>query len=418
MSKQHSNNKQNKPEIKTNQSYALYIKNELYAGSKKLPDDIEKTEPLAFLDYEAELKLKFNCLKSFLTDYNIMTVPEKIIKSPLPRYYRTTSKRKVHESRDKFYFLFADESYPTRPDLFRQSLLEPDAHKKIFEFLCSMFNSAGFTFLARTMNFIIVRGSYTEFSVIFNISKINADVVNKLKQVSEKLRQTGVNIVSVFTYYDPTKSEYYFESERPEKEVTFKKFFGSENLFLKLNEKKFSYHPTSFSQINESIIPLFVEKAGQLIEPHNDEHFYDLYCGYGLFACSFAGMYKETIGIEAAGESVNSAATNAKYLAKNSKIRFIAKRITEESLEKCLPLKIRENEVFLLDPPRNGTEKGVINVIAERNPAKVLHIFCNVDEIPKGVGEWEKCGYKLISLSPLDLFPGSPNLEVMALFRK
>jgi tRNA/tmRNA/rRNA uracil-C5-methylase (TrmA/RlmC/RlmD family) len=399
-------------------SYADEIKMLFSEAAKKIILNAEKTEPLAFLDYNEEIKIKYSALLKYLKENGVDTKPEAVIKSPLPRNYRTTSKRKIFESKGKFYFLFAEESYPTRSDLFRPSLLEPAEHKKIFEFLCDMFNQPGFTFLARAMNYIIIRGSYTEFSVTFNINKINADVIKKLKTVSEKLKQTGINIISAFTYYDPTRSEYYFESERPEKEVTFKKFFGPETLFLKYGAKKFSYHPTSFSQINESIIPLFIEKAESLLQPAGDQSFYDLYCGYGLFACSYAAKYRDTLGVEAAGESIKSAVVNAKYIVPKARTRFLVKKITEESLEQCLPGNVKENEVFLLDPPRNGTESGVIKVIAERNPLKVVHIFCSVDEIPRGIAEWKKYGYRLNSLSPMDLFPGSPNLEVLALLTK
>jgi tRNA/tmRNA/rRNA uracil-C5-methylase (TrmA/RlmC/RlmD family) len=399
-------------------SYADEIKLHFNEAAKKILKNVEKTEPLAFLDYNEEIKIKYDSLLKYLKENKINIKPDPIIKSPLPRNYRTTSKRRVLESRGKFYFLFAEESYPTKTDLFRPSLLEPVEHKKIFEYLCAMFNQPGFAFLARATNFVIIRGSYTEFSVTFNISQINADIIKKLKTVSEKLKQSGINIISSFTYYDPTRSEYYFESERPEKEVTFKKFYGPDTLFLKCGAKKFSYHPTSFSQINESIIPLFVEKAEALLKPDISQSFYDLYCGYGLFACSYAGQYRETIGIEASVESIKSAVINAKYLAPKARIKFLAKKITEESLEQCLPVNIKENEVFLLDPPRNGTGKGVIKTIANRNPVKVVHIFCSVDEIPHGITEWAKNGYKLNSLSPMDLFPGSPNLEVLALFAK
>jgi len=411
-------NNSKKPIENKKDAFASYIRLETRRSAKKPPEEFEKTEPLVFLSYEDELKIKSASLKKYLADNRIKSNPANIIPSPLPRKYRTTSKRKVYESKGKFYLLFADESYVTHPEFFRPSLLEPDEHGAIFEYLINLFNQPGYIFLARALNFLIIRGGYKEFSLIFNINKINADVIKKLKIVSEKLKESELKIISVFSYYDPTKSEYYFESERPEKEVAFKKFFGPDYLFLKLNDKKFSYHPTSFSQINESIIPLLVNKTKELLKPDKDECFFDLYCGYGLFACNYSNLYSETWGIEAIGESVRSAALNAKYLAKDEKIKFIAKRITAESLEKSLPGKVREKEVFLLDPPRNGTEKGVIEVIAERNPYKIVHIFCSVDEIPKGIGEWEKCGYKLKSLTPLDLFPGSPNLEVIALLER
>lgn len=418
MIKHPANNNKFKPEIKTIPPFAQYIKGELKLTGKRLPAEIENTEPLAYIDYETEIGVKNRAFSKFLADNKIKLKPQNIIQSPLPRKYRTTSKRKVVEKKGHFYFLFADEDYPTRPELFRPSMLEPDVHKNIFEYLCGMINQTGYMFLARALNFVIIRGSYAEFSVIFNINKINADVIKRLKSVSVKLQGLGLNIISSFTYYDPTKSEYYFEADRPEKEVSFKKFFGPDFLFLKINGKKFSYHPTSFSQINESIIPLLLKKSEEILKPDKTESFYDLYCGYGLFACSLAGMYKETVGIESAGESVKSASMNAKYIASESRVKFIAKRITAESLEQSLPSKVKEKEVFLLDPPRSGTEKGVIDVIAERSPSKVLHIFCGVDEIPRGVEEWSRNGYSMKLLAPLDLFPGSPNLEVLALFTR
>lgn len=418
MTKQFRNNNSNISDKKGKKNFSLYIKEESARHRPPGAADVEKTEPLVILDYEDEIRIKHSAFTKFLKDSGITVKPETIIKSPRPRKYRATSKRKVFESKGKFYFLYADESYPSRNDLFRPSLLEPDEHRIIFEYLCRLFNEPGYTFLSRSMNFVIIRGSYTEFSVIFNINKINADVIKKLKNVSEKLKELEINIVSAFSYYDPTRSEYYFETERPEKEVAFKKFFGPEYLFLKYGDKKFSYHPTSFSQINESIIPLLAEKAESLLKPGKDEHFYDLYCGYGLFACNFAKSYAETTGIEASAASIKSAVINAKYFPGGERAKFLVKRITAETLEQSLSSSVKEKEVFLLDPPRNGTEKDVISVIAGRIPFKALHIFCGVDEIPAGIEEWEKCGYKLISLSPMDLFPGSPNLETLALLSR
>lgn len=407
--------------IKHNEKNALFaelIKNEFYNTAKSIPSCIEKTEPLAFLNYEEELKIKYRALSEYLKNNNILIKPDEIISSPKPRNYRTTSKRKILVSRDKIFFLFAEESYPTKAELFRPSLLEPKEHTAIYEFLCGLINQPGYVFLGNSLNYIIIRGNYAEFSIIFNVSKINADVVRKLKGVAVKLKQLPINIISAFLYYDPTNSDYYLESERPEKEVTYKKFYGPDTLFLKLGQNKYSYHPTSFSQINESIIPLMVNKLEKLLSPEPEQHLYDLYCGYGLFACHFAPRYRETTGIEAAGESIKSAIINAKYLAPKSKTKFIAKKITRESLEQCFPDKIYGNEAFILDPPRNGAEKGVIKIIAERNPVKAAHIFCNVDEIKRGIDEWVKYGYRIKSISPLDMFPGSPNLEVIIILIK
>ena len=73
------------------------------------------------------------------------------------------------------------------------------------------------------------------------------------------------------------------------------------------------------------------------------------------------------------------------------------------------------NEVMLLDPPRQGTLPGVIASLARRKPKKVLHIFCGVDQIPPSLKEWQANGYQARRVAPLDMFPGSANLEILVL---
>jgi tRNA/tmRNA/rRNA uracil-C5-methylase (TrmA/RlmC/RlmD family) len=54
-----------------------------------------------------------------------------------------------------------------------------------------------------------------------------------------------------------------------------------------------------------------------------------------------------------------------------------------------------------------------------RKPVRVLHIFCGTDEIPAALAEWERYGYRVKEVLPMDLFPGTPHLETLvALERK
>ncbi len=207
------------------------------------------------------------------------------------------------------------------------------------------------------------------------------------------------------------------ENERPGDALNFKKLFGPEKLFIKIDDKKYSYHPTSFSQINFSAVPDFLKEAKRLLTGSENERLIDLYCGYGLFSIYLADNFNEIIGIELEGNSIRSAIENAKFNPSKSKIRFTAKRITGEDLEDFLP-EANKSEVFLLDPPRNGTEKDVVKIIAERNPQKVLHIFCGIEQIPVEINEWKKHGYHIKEIVPIDMFPGTSNLEILILLEQ
>ena len=69
-------------------------------------------------------------------------------------------------------------------------------------------------------------------------------------------------------------------------------------------------------------------------------------------------------------------------------------------------------ETIVLDPPRNGTERGVLAAVASRRPRRVVHVFCSVDDIPNALRQWKVGGYIPVRVAPLDMFAGTPNLEV------
>jgi tRNA/tmRNA/rRNA uracil-C5-methylase (TrmA/RlmC/RlmD family) len=85
--------------------------------------------------------------------------------------------------------------------------------------------------------------------------------------------------------------------------------------------------------------------------------------------------------------------------------------ITEASLERLAAP--RTPEVVILDPPRSGTEEGVIAALAERKPRRVVHVFCGPEEIERSIKEWRKAGYAVVDAVPLDFFPGTLGLEVI-----
>ena len=268
------------------------------------------------------------------------------------------------------------------------------------------------------MNYCIIRGSYHKAAVILNIFRVKGEIVHKLKLFTEELKNTVPGIQSVFMFVDETRSDYYLESTRPVKSVAVKKLFGSDSLCIKYNEHKILYPPMVFSQVNESMIPVFVQAAMDLLDPKPSTRVLDLYCGYGLFSFAAAGAGAGSVwGMELEGPAVTAAISNANYLYPNKNMKFFAEAVTPDSLEEVLPFDDRE-EYVILDPPRSGTADGVIQSIVDRKPQKVLHIFCGTDQIPNEMRIWLSSGYKIASVKVFDMFPGSPNLETMILLQR
>ena len=379
---------------------------------------------MAHLEYAEELALKEAALRKFWQTHHLHSFPESLLPSPKPRHYRTTTKRRVFAKGSSLVMGFKGGD---RGSALPVSLLEPEPHTAIYRLILQKLTSPPYRLLIPHLNHVIVRGSYQEFTVILSVDRLNAEIVRKLKLIGEHLKGAGLSVISAFVLHDPTRSDYYLETHRPETGVSFKKLFGPDRLRVRFGDHSYLLGPTAFSQVNESMIPTMLQTARQLLlkpnqpmPPNNAGRLLDLYCGYGLFAGHFANDFAEIVGIDYEQSAVEGAQQNARRLQgegqSGGRMRFVAGAITAAVLPRLLPrVDSRLIEFALLDPPRQGTAGGVVQAIAGRKPARVLHIFCGVDVIPQQIQEWEESGYTVDRVIPLDMFPGTPNLEVLVL---
>ncbi len=364
---------------------------------------------IALVDYSDELEIKNRAFALFC-ERNGLPHPERIVESPLPRNYRTTTKRRAVFENGAFRLSFGDGEC-----LEYAEPLEPEEHLAIYRFVEETLKKPAFVSLAKALNWVVIRGSYRHRAVIFNVSEMNASVVRKLKLVGEHLKSSELGIVSAHVYFDPSRSDYYLEAVRPADALGFKTLFGPKELALDLGAFRLKYPVTGFSQINESQIPNLLAFAGKMLRPSKKDLLLDLYCGYGLFSFGIGGAAASTWGAEWEGPSIECAKNSARFLKRPAK--FVAGKIDRDFVERSIP-RGSGSELALLDPPRSGVEAGVIAALAKRNPMRVLHVFCGTDEIPRSLNQWKLSGYKATSIQPLDLFPGTPHLETMVLLEK
>ena len=472
------------PASASDRSFASFLKPLIPSTIGPEGQAILYSSPLAHLDYSMELQIKDQGLLTFWKQHRLPGLPGQVIRSPRARGYRTTSKRKAFLHGSTLYLLLGDKAaLPKNRQYFTASPLEPKEHEIIYRFLQQKLSEPAFRLIAGHLNYLIIRGSYTEQAVIFNVNLLNGPLVRKMKLLGAHLQKLPVTVSAAFVYLDPSQSDYYLESKRPAETLNFKKLFGPDQLGAIYHGCRYQFHPTSFSQINESIVETMLGKARELLAPAPDQSLLDLYCGYGLFSHYLAPDYRQVLAVDGEGHSIRAAEANSRlnqkqggqakpslpnnpnscnpesgirsrkewpkgtsYLATAPKPslpnnpnscdpengirsrkewpkgtsylatapKFLAHRITVGYLEKTLPPPM-SNEVILLDPPRQGTLPGVIAALARRKPKKALHIFCGVDQIPPSLREWQANGYQVRRVVPLDMFPGSANLEVMLL---
>lgn len=373
------------------------------------------TDSLAELDYNVEIELKNTAVAKMLKDNGISAEPSELIPSPLPRKYRTTTKRRVFFDRKKVILHFGKKPGKEAVAL---SVLEPDSHIEIYKYLQNFFSIPKNFKASSVLNYIIIRGSYAEHAVIFNLRQLSGDIVRILKNASTAITSAFPIVKNIFLYVDETTSDYYLEAERPAKGISFKKLYGSDFLALKLNDRKFLYSPTSFSQINESILPIFYQTLANEMKSAENDTLMDLYCGYGLWSLAFGDIFKSVWGVELSADSIASAKSNAKFHFKDKNFHYETGFVTSDYLRAKMPPSRHEHEWIFLDPLRKGCAPGVLEYLISRRPKKIFHLFCGADEIAPALKIYESNNCKIEKLIPFDFFPGTMNIEMLAIISR
>ena len=140
----------------------------------------------------------------------------------------------------------------------------------------------------------------------------------------------------------------------------------------------------------------------------------ELYGGPGNFTLSIAKRAREVVAVEGHRPSVDSGKQSAQ-LNHLSNINWIVSDVPA-AVERLV--KRRENFTkIVLDPPRAGA-KGIVRHLASLGAEKILYISCNPATLARDLGALAARGYKLTLAQPVDLFPHTFHVEVLALMER
>lgn len=367
------------------------------------------------LTYEIEVALKNKALSAFWEQQYAPDLLSTLIPSPLGRSYRTVTKRRAFHVRQscRLGLIAPTDEGSYEPFDVVTCAIEPVRHSEIYQSVQQSLEKPYAAPLSEVLSYVIIKGSFTEQTLILNVREITPTVVRAANTLSKSLTHAFKELIGVFLYEDTSSSNYYLGRSNNRGQPTMRKIFGKAEIYHKTCGRSFLYSPFAFSQTNQSMLELLVTQAGRLLELNDGMTLLDLYCGYGLFALCLAHSARYVEGVEISAESIASAIANARR-QKTTNVRFIRTNITVDSIARLME-RVQKRTAIILDPPRSGVAEGVIECIAARKPGKVLHIFCNIDIMPAELQRWTGCGYRIVKAIPLDMFPGTSSIEIMVL---
>ena len=195
----------------------------------------------------------------------------------------------------------------------------------------------------------------------------------------------------------------------------YKKIFGKDKIIDYIGEYKFTISPNSFFQTNRDQAFVLYEKVKEYLDLDNKDIILDLYCGIGSISIYVANDVKRVYGVEVAEESIKDARTNAR-LNKINNIEFITGK-AEETLPFLIERGIEANKI-IVDPPRKGCDKKVLDAIIKINPESIVYVSCNPTTLARDLKILVENGYKVKEVQPVDMFPHTAHIESVTLLEK
>ncbi len=184
----------------------------------------------------------------------------------------------------------------------------------------------------------------------------------------------------------------------------------SDTIETDLGTLKTEISPRSFCQVNPLQCGRLYSLVQEYAAPSGGELLLDLYCGAGSIGLSMAKKLGRLIGVESVGEAVRDAERNA-AINGVANAHFLCGRA-----EEILPTRLQNvrADIVVLDPPRAGCDKGLLEQVARIAAPKLVYVSCNPATLARDLALLLSGGYRFIEAAPVDLFPHTLGIEVVA----
>ena len=175
---------------------------------------------------------------------------------------------------------------------------------------------------------------------------------------------------------------------------------------------QFKISPRSFFQTNSLMTGELYKEAVRQMNLTGEEKLLDLYCGIGSTTLYFAKYSKEVIGVEVVKDAVEDANLNAE-LNEIDNVKFILGK-SEDKISKYL----KDVDILVVDPPRKGLDKKVIEEVPKSNIEKIMYISCNPSTLARDVALFKEIGFKVREVKLVDMFSNNLHVECIALIQR
>ena len=191
-----------------------------------------------------------------------------------------------------------------------------------------------------------------------------------------------------------------------------KSIIGPDKLTENVDKNEYTISPKSFWQSHINAPSLLLQQVIKDADIQHDQIVCDLYGGVGLFTLPISKLIGKNGQIHLI-EMNDTCIEDANIMFENIDNIYIHHGTVEQKLGS-----VKKIDTIILDPPRNGVSKQVINQMIEKKPNTIIYVSCNPSTLARDSKILLDNKYSLSNIVGLDLFPMTHHLESVASFKK
>ncbi|MFL0268803.1 23S rRNA (uracil(1939)-C(5))-methyltransferase RlmD [Candidatus Clostridium radicumherbarum] len=188
--------------------------------------------------------------------------------------------------------------------------------------------------------------------------------------------------------------------------------WGQDKITDYIGQFKFNISPLSFFQVNPVQTEILYKKALEYANLTGNETVFDAYCGTGTISLFLSQKAKKVYGVEIVPQAIEDAKKNAVENNITNAEFFVGQA------EKVIPELIDHGisaDVVVVDPPRKGCEKSLLEAISKMQPQRIVYVSCDPATLARDLGILKELNYETNEIQPVDMFPGTFHVECVAM---
>jgi 23S rRNA (uracil1939-C5)-methyltransferase len=176
----------------------------------------------------------------------------------------------------------------------------------------------------------------------------------------------------------------------------------------RLGEYGYRVSAPSFFQGNTKGAETLVSLVTEALAPDGSDRVLDLYSGVGTFTLPLAEVAGEVVAIEGTGSAVRDLRANLEDAGLGADVMpgDAARALAEAGTF----------DLAVVDPPRAGMSPDAVRGLVGTHASRICYVSCDTATLARDARSLVEAGYRLVSATPVDLFPQTWHVETVAVF--